>query len=126
MLVAVHESMATNVQTAPSREVTSQVRRRPHRSSSRTSPFGSIQHNTTVHPSFNGKLRDESLGREVFDTRLEATVLIERWRRESNSARPHRSPGPRPPAPTAYALISVGPGPVTAPSRRWRPAACRG
>ena len=29
--------------------------------------------------SFNGKLRDELLAREVFDTLLEAKVLIERW-----------------------------------------------
>jgi putative transposase len=30
--------------------------------------------------SFNGKLRDELLEREAFDTLLEAKVLIERWR----------------------------------------------
>ena len=29
--------------------------------------------------SFNGKLRDELLNREIFDTLLEAKVLIERW-----------------------------------------------
>src|SRR4029453_16281898 len=29
--------------------------------------------------SFNGKLRDELLGREIFFTLLEARVLIERW-----------------------------------------------
>ena len=34
--------------------------------------------------SFNGKLRDELLSREVFDTLLEAKVLVERWRREYN------------------------------------------
>jgi putative transposase len=34
--------------------------------------------------SFNGKLRDELLAREQFDTLLEAKVLIERWRREYN------------------------------------------
>ena len=33
--------------------------------------------------SFNGKLRDELLDREIFDTLLEAKVLIERWRRET-------------------------------------------
>ena len=32
--------------------------------------------------SFNGKLRDELLAREQFDTLLEAKVLIERWRRQ--------------------------------------------
>ena len=32
--------------------------------------------------SFNGKLRDELLNREVFETLREAQVLTERWRRE--------------------------------------------
>ena len=32
--------------------------------------------------SFNGKLRDELLAREIFYTLTDATVLIERWRRE--------------------------------------------
>ena len=30
--------------------------------------------------SFNGKLRDELLNLEIFDTLLEAKILIERWR----------------------------------------------
>ena len=51
--------------------------------------------------SFNGKLRDELLEREIFDTLLEAKVLIERWRREYNTVRPHSSLGYRPPAPEA-------------------------
>ena len=51
--------------------------------------------------SFNGKLRDELLNREVFDTLLEARVLIEEWRREYNHVRPHSSLGYRPPAPQA-------------------------
>ena len=38
---------------------------------------------------FNGKLRDELLDREVFDTLLEAKVLVEGWRREYNHIRPH-------------------------------------
>jgi putative transposase len=49
--------------------------------------------------SFNGKLRDELLNREVFETLLEAQVLIEGWRREYNQVRPHSSLGYRPPAP---------------------------
>ena len=49
--------------------------------------------------SFNGKLRDELLAREVFDTLLEAKVLIERWRQEYNTLRPHSALGYRPPAP---------------------------
>lgn len=51
--------------------------------------------------SFNGKLRDELLEREIFDTLLEAKVLIERWRCEYNTIRPHSSLGNRPPAPEA-------------------------
>jgi putative transposase len=51
--------------------------------------------------SFNGKLRDELLDREIFYTLREAQVLIERWRREYNTFRPHSSLNYRPPAPEA-------------------------
>jgi putative transposase len=51
--------------------------------------------------SFNGKLRDELLNREIFTTLEEAKVLIEQWRREYNQLRPHSSLGYRPPAPEA-------------------------
>jgi transposase InsO family protein len=54
--------------------------------------------------SFNGKLRDELLNRELFDTLLEAKILIERWRKEYNQVRPHSSLGYRPPAPEAVML----------------------
>ena len=57
--------------------------------------------------SFNGKLRDELLDREIFDTLLEAKVLIERWRREHNQVRPHSSLGYRPPAPEAVKPAEV-------------------
>ena len=57
--------------------------------------------------SFNGKLRDERLDREIFYTRTEAKVLIERWRREYNTVRPHRALGSRPPAPEAVRLVSI-------------------
>jgi len=53
--------------------------------------------------SFNGKLRDELLNREVFDTLLEAQVLMEGWRKEYNQIRPHSSLGYRPPAPEVLA-----------------------
>ena len=49
--------------------------------------------------SFNGKLRDELLAREIFYTLMEAQVLVARWRREYNQIRPHSSLGYRPPAP---------------------------
>jgi putative transposase len=51
--------------------------------------------------SFNGKLRDELLNREIFTTLEEAKVLIEQWRREYNQIRPHSSLGYQPPAPEA-------------------------
>ena len=49
--------------------------------------------------SFNGKLRDELLNLEVFNTLREAKVLIEQCRHEHNHIRPHSSLGYRPPAP---------------------------
>ena len=49
--------------------------------------------------SFNGSLRDEILNREVFYTLEEARILIERWRVEYNTIRPHSSLGYRSPAP---------------------------
>ncbi len=49
--------------------------------------------------SFNGKLRDELLDREVFHTLLERRVLTEQYRQTYNRIRPHSSLGYRPPAP---------------------------
>ena len=46
-----------------------------------------------------GKLRDELLSMEVFNTLLEAKLLIEQWRVHYNRVRPHSSLGYRPPAP---------------------------
>lgn len=56
--------------------------------------------------SFNGKLRDELLDGEIFDTLLEAKVLIERWRREYNTIRPHSSLGYRAPVPETKLFCS--------------------
>ena len=53
--------------------------------------------------SFNGKLRDELLNGEIFYTLTEARVLVERWRNEYNTKRPHSSLGYRPPAPETVA-----------------------
>jgi transposase InsO family protein len=55
--------------------------------------------------SFNGKLRDELLNGEVFNTLREAQVLIEGWRRHYNRVRPHSSLGYRPPAPETVPLV---------------------
>jgi len=51
--------------------------------------------------SFNGKLRDELLNREIFTTLTEAKILIEQWPQEYNQVRPHSSSRYRPPAPEA-------------------------
>jgi transposase InsO family protein len=66
--------------------------------------------------SFNGKLRDELLDREIFYTLKEARVLIESWRRHYNERRPHSALGYRAPAPAARLL----PDPVSATLRRDR------
>src|SRR5690606_3629109 len=49
--------------------------------------------------SFKGKLRDELLNGELFYTLKEAQVVIENWRKEFNTRRPHSALGYRPPAP---------------------------
>lgn len=49
--------------------------------------------------SFNARLRDELLNGEIFYTLNEAKVIIEKWRREYNTIRPHSSLGYKPPAP---------------------------
>ena len=51
--------------------------------------------------SFNGKLRDDLLDREIFYTLTEAPILIDRWRRQYNTMQPHSALGYRPPAPEA-------------------------
>jgi len=53
--------------------------------------------------SFNGKLRDELLNVEVFNSLREAQVLIENWRRHYNTIRPHSALGYRSPAPEIIA-----------------------
>jgi transposase InsO family protein len=58
--------------------------------------------------SFNGKLRDELLDREIFYTLTEPKIVIERWRREYNTIRPHSALGYRPPAPAA-----ISPAPLS-------------
>jgi putative transposase len=57
--------------------------------------------------SFNGKLRDECLNREVFTTLVEAKVLIEQGRKEYNQIRPHSARGHQPPAPEAILPLQL-------------------
>lgn len=55
--------------------------------------------------SFNGKLANELLERDVFDTLHEAKVLIERWRVHYNTVRPHSVLGYCPPAPETFCAM---------------------
>jgi putative transposase len=57
--------------------------------------------------SFNGKMRDELLNREIFTTLEEAKVLIEQWRKHYNQVRPHSSKKYRPPAPEAILVMTT-------------------
>ncbi len=59
--------------------------------------------------SFNGKLRDELLNREIFTTPQEAKVLIGWWRREYDEYRPHSAPGYKPPTPETRMLETLTP-----------------
>jgi putative transposase len=83
--------------------------------------------------SFGGRLRDELLAVEAFTTLLEAQVLVEDWRIEYNTIRPHSAlgyltptttprPGP-PPTPNSHSGWTNNRGPVTLSAGR--PRSCR-
>ena len=55
--------------------------------------------------SFNGKMRDECLNGEIFYSLKEAQIVIEQWRVEYNTRRPHSALGYRPPAPAAHSPL---------------------
>ena len=57
--------------------------------------------------SFNGKLRDELLNREIFTTLTEAGILIEEWRKEYNQVRPHSALNYRAPAPETIIPLTL-------------------
>jgi len=57
--------------------------------------------------SFNGKMRDELLNGEMFDTIFEARVVTEQWRKEYNQRRPHSALGYKPPAPETILLVQM-------------------
>jgi len=65
--------------------------------------------------SFIGKLRDELLNGEIFDTLLEAKAIIENWRREYNQLRPHSSLGNVPPEQFVAQNILLKTDPIRAP-----------
>jgi putative transposase len=67
--------------------------------------------------SFNGRLRDELLSSEIFDTLAEARYLIDRWRLFYNHRRIQRALGKLTPAAFAAACAAV-------PPLRLAPLAC--
>ncbi len=62
--------------------------------------------------SFNGKLRDECLNGEIFYSLKEAQIVVEQFRVEYNTKRPHSALGYRPPAPAACSPL-VPPNPIS-------------
>jgi putative transposase len=69
---------------------------------------GSPMHNGIVE-SFNGRLRDELLSSEIFDTLVEARYLIDRWRLFYNRRRIQRALGKMTPAAFAAVCTAVPP-----------------
>lgn len=67
--------------------------------------------------SFNGRLRDELLSSEIFDTLAEARYLADRWRLHYNHRRPQRALGKQTPAAYAATCPAV-------PPLRLAPLAC--
>ncbi len=63
--------------------------------------------------SFNGKLRDECRNGENSYSLKEAQIVIEKWRVEYNTKRPHSALGCRPPAPAACSPLP--PSPISQP-----------
>jgi len=58
----------------------------------------------TLTVSFNGRLRDECLNEHIFGNLAEARQIIENWRIDYNTERPHTSLGGL--APAVYANLN--------------------
>ena len=58
--------------------------------------------------SFNGRMRDELLKREIFHALPEAQILTEHWRKEYHCHRPHSCFGSRPPVPRVLKVHAHG------------------
>lgn len=67
--------------------------------------------------SFNGKLRDEVLNRELFHSVKEAKVIVESWRLEYNNHRPHSGLGYMTPA--AFAATCIASASATPSPRQY-------
>jgi len=57
--------------------------------------------------SFNGKLRDELLNREIFTTLFEVSILIEEWRKKYSQASPHSGINYRSSTPEAIVPLTL-------------------
>jgi putative transposase len=66
--------------------------------------------------SFNGRLRDECLNEHIFGNLAEARKIIENWRIDYNTQRPHTSLGWLPPA--VYANLSCAARPASLELRK--------
>jgi transposase InsO family protein len=71
--------------------------------------------------SFNGKLRDEFLNRELFLSVTEARMLLDQWRIEYNQRRPHGSLAWQTPASYAAQIESMPTGAFPSASRAESP-----
>lgn len=72
--------------------------------------------------SFNGKLRDECLNENWFESLAEARGVVEAWRVDYNQARPHSALGYRTPeefAAEQTTLPPLSPAPAEARQREW-------
>jgi putative transposase len=67
--------------------------------------------------SFNGRLRDECLNEHVFRSLLEARRIVEAWRIDYNTVRPHSSLGGL--APSVFANRSSSGGQIEAGPNLW-------
>lgn len=111
----ISEGIPDHIRSDNGSEFTEQIlRNRLHRLGVRTAFIEpGIPWENGYNESFNGKLRDELLAREIFYTLPEAQVLVERWRVAYNTVRPRSALGYRPPAPAAMVLAPVQPGSAT-------------
>ena len=77
--------------------------------------------------SFNARLRDELLDGEIFYSLAEAKIVIESWRRDYNTVRPHGSLGYKPPAPEVFvpaiaSRAATQPRPASPPALALKPS----
>ena len=74
--------------------------------------------------SFNARFRDECLNEEVFTSLAEARAVIERWRIDYNTVRPHSAYGGLPPMPHADGPRAVGCAHLAGSAARTIPDLC--